>query len=310
MLPSLPQAVFLNGTVISLSTEFVRALMRHYRFQLFVLGAINLFIVLQPYKAQNLERWQAITIISTVGLIVVGTYCLSFLCWASVPWLWRRGRLRTYWVLMGTAIMSAVIGQASLLPFGSQPRSAVETGLISVFHMIMFAGLEIIFAIFVLPEVLASMRARPVSGQGAAPVSDTNGPREGQTEQGGSGPLETPIQSSGAVGPRIVVVSDQRFEARSIRWVMSQEHYISVMTHDTQTRFVRGRMRDFLNQIPDELGYSIHRSHWVSWEAIQRVHVEKDMMFVMLDEKTQLPVARGRRTDFIARWKRRSASAA
>lgn len=302
-----PETVFVNGTKVPLHSGFVSAIFRNNKFHIFVAFSIALFALVRPYQQVGLERWQAITIITGVGIIVILSYLVAFLLWPRISRRTRYNRLYTVWVLTTMAFIASILGQKSLVFFGQEPKSLVDTLMVGSFHIVMFSALEMAFAVFVLPDVLASMQSLqenesadplPKDVKHGSDVPLTTSPKPAAQELAAlTPPPETPQIS----------ISDLRLDAASIRWVMSQEHYLSIETMKGQAYFKRGRMRDFLNQIPEEQGYCIHRSHWVTWEAIKNVIVDKDTMMVELyDEEKLLPVARGRRSDFIERWNRRS----
>lgn len=170
-----------------------------------------------------------------------------------------------------------------------------------MFHFVVFTALETVFAIMLLPEILErNQNFAQMQGSVAEQAVEAASPAPTEIT-----PLPPHVVSPAAESI-FVIISDKRFDARTIKWVMSQEHYISVKTFDEQIYFMRGRMRDFLVQVPEDMGYNIHRSHWIAWDAIRQVEVDKDNMLVEVDEKTILPVARGRRSDFISRWRRRT----
>jgi hypothetical protein len=291
-----PTIVFSSGETAPLCIAFVWEMLRSTRFKLFVVATIVLFALIRPYQPVILQRWEAITIITVVGLMVFICYLSAFLFFAQFSQRLGLRYLRTVWLLLASSLLASFAGQWLLPIFGETPKSVAETLLVWVFHFMMFTGLEIIFSTLVLPEIMvglqsASQRQAVVQPLKVADQLITEGPARPVSE-----------------GVSAVIISDKRFDQRSIKFVMAGEHYISISTFDDQTRLVRGRLRDFLAQVSDDLGFAIHRSYWVAWAAILQVEVEKDSMTVVLDEKTSLPVARGRRTDFMDEWKRREAA--
>ncbi|AWD22153.1 LytTR family DNA-binding domain-containing protein [Fuscovulum blasticum] len=296
-----PIIAFASGETAPLCSAFVWELVGSTRFKLFIVTTIGLFALIQPYQPVKLQRWEAITIIAVVGLMVFFCYVSAFMFFAKC---WRRFRLRqlrTIWLLLISSLMASFAGQWALPLFGETPKTVLETLLVWVFHFMMFTGLEIIFSTFVLPEVMANLARRPGPHDNepiAVPVgiaTATVAPAPAAAPARIAAPRPAaPIPAATAT----VIISDKRFEIDKIKWVMAEEHYISIYTFDEQTHFMRGRLRDFLAQVSEDMGFAIHRSYWVSWGAIRQVDAEKDSMTVVLDDKTSLPVARARRSQF------------
>lgn len=66
-----------------------------------------------------------------------------------------------------------------------------------------------------------------------------------------------------------VVFNGKSVPILSLRTVQSAEHHLIVET-DLYTQSYRARMKDFLEQIGDDVGIQTHRSHWVSkQEAVE-----------------------------------------
>lgn len=307
--PTCTTAVFTNGSSIELQPGFVRTLARSHRFQIFMILCISFFVFTRPYEEQvTLDRWQAISIIMVLGITVFAIYLSAF------AFLIRFGsrlgirRFHSIWLVLLSSFVITFAGQESLLIFDQPPLSTSFTLLLWGFHFAVFAGMEVLFGIFVLPDLhRRSDRAGDQGGDGAGQLPI---PGFAPTESVGLPPVPPAAPAPQPAAERddlpAIIISDRRFPALSIRSVMSQEHYVSISVFGGDTHFLRGRIRDFLVQVPEDLGYCIHRSHWVSWAGIGRVDTLKDSMTVILDDSTELPVARGRRSDFIARWNRRT----
>jgi len=308
--PACTTTVFTNGSSIELQPGFVRTLAISHRFQIFVIFCISFFAFTLPYQSHAiLDRWQSISIISAMGGMVFAIYLTTFTLLARFGGHLRIRRFHTIWLVILTSFLASFLGEKSLALFDGPRLSTNQILILWGFHFAVFAGLEVLFGIFVLPD-LQPRRAVPEDGTHPqrAPVSPMAlRLRAPQVSAPPPPPVAAPAPRPAADRDDLpaIVISDRRFPARAIRSVMSQEHYISISLFGGDAHFLRGRIRDFLGQVPEDLGYCIHRSHWVSWSGIDRVDTLKDSMIVILDDSTELPVARGRRSDFIARWNRR-----
>lgn len=296
--------VFCNGSAVPARRAFTTALIRNQRFQLFMILCVSFFAITRPYQHTPLDRWQAISIITVIGGLVFLTYISVFAVLARFGGRWGIKRFHTLWLLFLTSVGATLAGQWSVTLFGQPSLPPLETGLLCGFHLAVFVAMETLFGIFVLPDVKLHPQPAP-----PPPVEEPVRPtpvavaiQPAFTEP----PAPAPVAPAPVADIRTIVISGQQLPARAVRCVMSQEHYLSISMFGGEKHFIRARIRDFLGQIPDEFGYCTHRSYWVSWNAIAHVEVMKDSLSVILDDGTELPVARGRRSDFIARWNRRS----
>lgn len=294
-----PVVKFCNGASLTIEPRFTAILAGNTKFQIFAILSIAFFALIRPYGAQAaLEKWQSSLIIFTMGAIVFALYGLFFTLLDRFGARVGIRRIHTVWIVLLTSFIGTFLGDWSVSIFDG-PRLPFDQKLfIWAFNFAIFSGLEVFFSILILPDLIRRME-----------LSDTSEPRLQSPQVFDPQPPASPSaleQNESASEIRVVTVSDKRFPAQFIRSVSSQGHYISITTFRGKNYFVRGRLRDFLEQIPEEMGYCIHRSHWVSWTGIERVNVANDNMLVCLDDDTTLPVARGRRSDFIERWNRRS----
>jgi hypothetical protein len=288
-----PVIVFCSGEKAPLSTAFVRESISSTKFKVFAVFSIGLFALIQPYQPTILQRWEAITIIALSGVMVFAFYISALYFFAKFAKALRLKSLWTVWLLLLSSLMASLTGQWALSMSSALSKPVGETLLIWFFHIIMFAGLEFGFTTQVLPEILSRLRRR-----------------SRLTERTEQKEVTKPTKDSSmevlTVSDPPIMISDKPFEVMKIRWAISEEHYLWIHTYDDDAKFVRGRMRDFLAQVPDGLGFAIHRSYWVSWQAMRQVEIEKNSVTVILDDNTSLAVARGRRNEFLETWKKRT----
>lgn len=96
--------------------------------------------------------------------------------------------------------------------------------------------------------------------------------------------------------PQVTVAQDKLLQRLSlpddvrIKAVSSDNHHIRILTDDGQSHRILMRLRDAVNEIDRELGFCIHRSHWVAQDAIERLHQQDGREVVVLSCGAQLPV--------------------
>jgi hypothetical protein len=287
-----PVILFCSGDKAPLTIDFVRETIRSARFKIFAVNSVGLFALIQPYQPVILQRWQAFTIVALCGVMAILCYLSVLIVFAKLSHRLGLRHLSTVWILFFNSLITSFAGQWVLSGFAEVPKPLVEALLVWVFHFVLFTGLEIAFVTLVLPEVL-----RNLSRHSSQREPDSQLFLPGPTTDG----LIQPLQGADS----LIIISDKVFTAKSIKLVMAEEHYVSVHTLDGETHFMRFRMRDFLAQVSEDMGFSIHRSYWVAWAAIRQVEVDKNSMTVVLDKDISLQVARGKRVEFMDKWKQR-----
>lgn len=73
--------------------------------------------------------------------------------------------------------------------------------------------------------------------------------------------------------------------------VEAQEHYVQVVSSD-DTRMLLYRFSDVVKQLPDSLGLQVHRSHWVAYDAVEKLSFQGQSLKLLLKDDTQIPVSR------------------
>lgn len=71
----------------------------------------------------------------------------------------------------------------------------------------------------------------------------------------------------------------------------AQEHYVKLVG-TTETRMVLYRFSDLLRELPETLGMQVHRSHWVSTDAIRRVYQKGYSTRIETQDGAVIPVSR------------------
>ena len=77
-------------------------------------------------------------------------------------------------------------------------------------------------------------------------------------------------------------------------WAEAQEHYVRLTTAE-ETRMVLNRFADVLRDLPEDAGIQVHRSHWVSIDAIAEAFREGANLRLRLRTEDIVPVSRSYR---------------
>ncbi len=109
--------------------------------------------------------------------------------------------------------------------------------------------------------------------------------------------LDEPMQSYSEIEGQtrtkqssILPMLDPPLSGQLVR-VEAQEHYVIINSTDEQ-RMVLGRFSDLVGTLPPSLGIKIHRSHWVTFDAVEKYFVENRNMKLRLTNGDIVPVSR------------------
>ncbi|MGB0902890.1 LytTR family DNA-binding domain-containing protein [Halocynthiibacter sp.] len=73
--------------------------------------------------------------------------------------------------------------------------------------------------------------------------------------------------------------------------VSVQDHLVEVYTDKGMSR-LRMRLRDALKEIPEDLGLTVHRSHWVSRDQVRQGQKSGGKITLQLEDGSRVPVSR------------------
>ncbi len=85
----------------------------------------------------------------------------------------------------------------------------------------------------------------------------------------------------------------------ALLYLRMQDHYVEIVT-DKGHSLVLMRWSDALSEIPSGIGMQIHRSYWISFDAVADWRNDVGKLSLVLTDKTELPVSRSRKSDVLA----------
>lgn len=107
--------------------------------------------------------------------------------------------------------------------------------------------------------------------------------------------IGTPVASATPSSANMQVpVDGVMVRAGSILRIEAADHYIYIHFINGEQRMMRQTIGTFAKLMPAELGRMVHRSHWISAQAVQRVLRNSNSAEVQLKNGVRIPVARGR----------------
>ncbi|CTQ55014.1 Response regulator of the LytR/AlgR family protein [Roseibium album] len=83
---------------------------------------------------------------------------------------------------------------------------------------------------------------------------------------------------------------DQPLEGSLLR-VEAQEHYVRLVGQ-FESRMMLYRFNDIVSELSSELGMQVHRSHWVAFDAMERLLRENGRLWLSAKDGIKIPVSR------------------
>ncbi|WP_439103944.1 LytTR family DNA-binding domain-containing protein [Celeribacter marinus] len=314
--------VLINGTKFRCSINDFWAVVTDSSSLLFFLIAGVVFGYLYPSEhLLHLEWWQiagCIVEAVIVLLLALGFYFALFaFAHTKINWL-----IAPVPVLMFVSVvtMEIICRPLAHWVWGAPMLSNSEMIKLISTNYLVFLSFEILYSIFVIPmtargkQLLArhsdivgqpvwdQMHEPPVTGLKPAsvrPAADdatiqNDSPSKTLTPIGET--LATPIEQDTPV--LILNVGSLRLPVETLLMIQAEEHYIRITSKDN-VELVRFRFSDAVSQLPETMGLQVHRSHWLSFEAVSKWSKLPDgRLLVTLWDNRTIKVPRSRRKQF------------
>ncbi|SDN44987.1 LytTr DNA-binding domain-containing protein [Lutimaribacter pacificus] len=315
--------VLINGTKIQGSVRDIWSVLTDAQSIVFYLIAGAVFGYLYPSDhLTGLEWWAIATCVLfaiTVLIIALGSYLSLFVILSRrIDWL-----VAPVPVILLTSVVTM---EMTCRPFafwvwGAEWLSNSDLGRLIATNYLVFLSFEILFSAFVFPTtrrgktLLAQARLNHLqSGDERLhiiPVEETVRPTivpaDGTTASAGkrSAAPATVTETSGRPGKESreqttsarrteLVVGSESFRFEALRMIRAEEHYVRITT-TTGVHLLRFRFSDAISQLPDEVGIQVHRSYWLSYDAIagrRRLPDSRTLVTLWNGETVTVPRAR------------------
>ncbi len=238
--------------------DLFRTGLHPYTMLFLVISIVALTLLDANGYQDHLPVW-ATAIVWTVGVLATTFSYMAMLClWAIIN---LRLDLRTIWFpLIGflasfVTVISADLTADILAGRNFDIRHALSLVPYTFLIILLF---DILHFVFALPVIQAH-----AARQQKAPVEKT------------------------------ITLASRAFASRSIEWAMSQDHYLKISVNG-RTEMILARMADLVDQLDSNDGVQPHRSWWVAAASVREILREKGGEWVLLNDGTRVPVARGR----------------
>ncbi len=263
----------MNGRELTLSWHELRAALWHPLFVALVLVIVGLIISLGPYDAflglHPLEKtlFYANGVASFIGLLVASIGVLQ----------WRGGTVHTFAALAMAVVGASVWGIWFGVFLGAHVPTLGDYLLITGFNMTFALLAEVVLVSFLLGRILDDLgidgQSQPVARATASPPP----------------------------APLTVEVLGRQFLRHELLLLAAEEHYVSVTTSDGKSVLLRGNLSDAVVDLPETLGFRVHRSTWVARQAVAQLQKSSKGWRLQLRSGAEVSVARSRQAD-VAVW--------
>lgn len=223
-------------------------------------------IALDPHDfLEHISVFEAVFVWACADVIFALVYFVTLLGIAMIP---TRRPLKIYLPIpstfaftLTTVFVESLIGALSLGEYTPKVWPDV------VAFVVVAQLFEFLFVRYVLPDVLADIRA------------------------------QTPEAPDSA----FLKIGESKWPLSDVAAISSNQHYLKVDFLNAESETIRARISDVLDTLPETAGIQPHRSWWVSIEARPSLITEGRKRWLVTDFGHKIPVARGR-IDAVEKW--------
>jgi hypothetical protein len=284
------EVTLITGKSISLSRHEVTRIFLH-PWILLTYSALSLMTVAmnqQPWTL-GMPMWlrTAIYFLSSVVGLFVAWATLIALSWAVTLGLVRK--VHSIIFDLTGAFMSLFTTYWLVAVNRNRPDLfSAPSAFLYAFYIVIIVHVSIYLWSVVIPRILLQLRAQN-DVPSSIPIDLEKEPdRAAQETLTAASPF---LIERGNGQHNTVVFGGTRIPASSILHIRAEGNYVRIYTAHS-TYFEATTMKGVLSQIPVHLGLHTHRSHWVSYSAIQGIVKDGRGLKVSLMSGVQVPVSR------------------
>ncbi|WP_223191344.1 LytTR family DNA-binding domain-containing protein [Paracoccus thiocyanatus] len=243
--------------------------------------------------------WEYVTVFSAAEIVFWGTAYGILVASGWVRRLWRQFiipvPLVMFLSIFATLLFARIYNPIMAGPVWSE-FSPLQEEVVLVYVVIL--GFEIVYSIFVLPHTRfygGLMRLPPAGPVALDPAPPPPALLAENRTTPPSSPPQKPQAEPAKPPPRHVHFGSHSWPVSALRLIRAEEHYIRVVT-DHQEVLIRYRLSDAVSQLPEDAGMRVHRSYWLSYDAIvQRAPLPDSRLLLTLWNGTTVTVPRAHR---------------
>lgn len=320
--------VLINGTRFQAGIgDFWATLADSYSILFFLLAGIVFGYLYPSEHLSDLEWWQiagcVIQAVLVLALALGSYYSLFVLVSRRVRWL-----IAPVPVLFVVSIvtMEIVCRPIAHWVWGADWLSDADLTKLIATNYLVFLSFELLYSVFVFPitqrgkallagpsdmagpyvlsEVNVTPLATPAFFQGAQTSDFAEVRNLGLAEHSDPASISDQADETPDIAPApqsqvaVLTLGSRSVPFDTLLAIQAEEHYIRITTK-TKVELVRFRFSDATAQLPETIGMQVHRSHWLSYEAISNWSKLPDgRLLVTLWNRETVKVPRSRRKQF------------
>lgn len=256
----------------------------YHRNGLIFLGLLTIILALaDPSYVRSHVSWPVATLIWIASVFFFIVFYMCWLtAWAQFVRMTRQRIMHTPLVVALSIFPTVVIIEYSIYWASGQLYSTDIPVQTLFFYGISLCG-DTIFVKFVLPMAVPKPEQPDVVYEEYEPAeqNDSDMPEPEEAE-------------------RSLLVGGEKLLIRRVKHVEAREHFVTIHLESDEITH-RARLSDIVAQTKGIDGVQPHRSWWVSRHADPKLMREESRYFLVLDNNTKIPVARGRVRD-VQEW--------
>lgn len=284
------EVTLITGRTISLSRQEATRVFLH-PWILMMYSALSLMTVAmnqQPWT-QGMPAWlrTAIYFLSSLVGLSMAWVTLIALSWAVALRLVRR--VHSIIFDLTGAFMSLFTTYCLVSMYDRRPDLfSISSAFLYAFYIVIIVHASIYLWSVVIPRILLQIRLHD-DAVSSASINETAEPNKNYEEA--LQEEEPALLENLSNKNDVVVIGGTRIPAHSILHIHAEGNYVRIYTAQSNY-FEAATMKAVLSQIPAHLGLRIHRSHWISYSAIQAVVRDGRNLKVSLVSGVLVPVSR------------------
>lgn len=223
----------------------------------------------------RLLYWSAVVAVAIFGSQIVRVFVRR---WLGTEVFWKPA-------LITAGIMALLLAQP--LRMVSLKIAGNMSGLVPPFH-------EVVFMVFICGMGMGALRTLLVEPPLPSPPAK-DAPLPAAQAAGDAPPAPALPAPAAEPAPRLLNRLEPGLRGEVIRLEVD-DHYVMVITDQGVSKLLM-RMGDAIEALEGTNGMRVHRSHWVSFDAVTGHEVEKGRLFLIMADGSRVPVSRSQRPE-------------
>lgn len=285
------ECVSIIGTKFLFNLKLLPVFFKQIDIWLFIVSFVVVMTMLDPTGAVDLAGyWVVAEVWALVAVLYVGFMVVAL----SVLYLALKNTTIKTIILpfVGFVVLSALISLGPPIERLFIGDLGAKTTVIPFREILLCFPVEQVFSTLYVsmgfPLMMQRLERAEAKSAHLRPQHSTKFPLE-------KADLSTPV--SPVFEGRVMQFGRLSLKAADLFAVSADEHYVRVQTV-TDQEHIRERFSQVISHLPSNLGFQIHRSHWVAFAAVEDIVQNGAQQSVVLKNGEMLPISKARKREF------------